>query len=56
MPGRGPDRAHRACSARFRMNEVRIAGEHAFRSRERFQHEGIKVDRLVYDALAALHD
>jgi LDH2 family malate/lactate/ureidoglycolate dehydrogenase len=34
--------------------EIRIPGERAFRSRERLLREGIEVDRLVYDALAAL--
>jgi LDH2 family malate/lactate/ureidoglycolate dehydrogenase len=37
-------------------DEIRIPGERAFRSRERLRREGIEVDRLVYDALAALHD
>ena len=35
--------------------EIRIPGERAFRSRERALREGIEIDRLVYDALAALH-
>jgi len=35
--------------------EIRIPGERAFKSRERLLREGIEVDRLVYDALAALH-
>ena len=35
--------------------EIRIPGERAFRSRERASCEGIEIDRLVYDALAALH-
>jgi LDH2 family malate/lactate/ureidoglycolate dehydrogenase len=34
---------------------VRIPGERAFRSRERLRTEGIEIDRLVYDALAAYH-
>jgi L-2-hydroxycarboxylate dehydrogenase (NAD+) len=34
--------------------EIRIPGERAFESRERLLREGIDVDRLVYDALAAL--
>ncbi len=38
------------------VDEIRIPGERAFRSRERLRREGIEVDRLVYDALAALHD
>jgi LDH2 family malate/lactate/ureidoglycolate dehydrogenase len=35
-------------------SEIRIPGERAFRSRERLLRDGIEVDRLVYDALAAL--
>jgi len=37
------------------VREIRIPGERAFRSRERASREGIEIDRLVYDALAALH-
>jgi LDH2 family malate/lactate/ureidoglycolate dehydrogenase len=37
------------------VREIRIPGERAFRSRERALREGIEIDRLVYDALAALH-
>ncbi len=37
------------------VEEIRIPGERAFRSRERLLREGIEIDRLVYDALAALH-
>jgi LDH2 family malate/lactate/ureidoglycolate dehydrogenase len=37
------------------VDEIRIPGERAFRSRERLLREGIEIDRLVYDALAALH-
>jgi LDH2 family malate/lactate/ureidoglycolate dehydrogenase len=37
------------------VSEIRIPGERAFRSRERGLREGIEVDRLVYEALAALH-
>src|SRR6516162_8369549 len=37
------------------VREIRIPGERAFRSRERASCEGIEIDRLVYDALAALH-
>jgi LDH2 family malate/lactate/ureidoglycolate dehydrogenase len=37
------------------IREIRIPGERAFRSRERALREGIEIDRLVYDALAALH-
>ncbi len=36
------------------VDEIRIPGERAFRSRERLLREGIEIDRLVYDALAAL--
>jgi LDH2 family malate/lactate/ureidoglycolate dehydrogenase len=37
------------------VREIRIPGERAFRSRERALREGIEIDRLVYNALAALH-
>ena len=37
------------------VSEIRIPGERAFRSREKALREGIEVDRLVYDALTALH-
>ncbi|HEV7994684.1 MAG TPA: Ldh family oxidoreductase [Stellaceae bacterium] len=37
------------------VEEIRIPGERAFRSRERLRHQGIEIDRLVYDQLAALH-
>jgi LDH2 family malate/lactate/ureidoglycolate dehydrogenase len=36
-------------------DEIRIPGERAFRCRGRARQEGIEVDRLVYDSLAALH-
>ncbi len=36
------------------VEEIRIPGERAFRSRTRLRREGIEIDRLVYDALAAL--
>lgn len=36
------------------VEEIRIPGERGFKSRERLSREGIEVDRLVYDALAAL--
>jgi LDH2 family malate/lactate/ureidoglycolate dehydrogenase len=36
-------------------DEIRIPGERSFRSRERLLREGIEIDRLVYDALAALY-
>ena len=35
--------------------EIRIPGERSFHSRQRLLREGIEIDRLVYDALAALH-
>ncbi len=38
------------------VEEIRIPGERAFKSRERLLREGIEIDRLVYDALAALHE
>ena len=37
------------------VEEIRIPGERSFRSRERLLREGIEIDRLVYDVLAALH-
>ena len=37
------------------VSEIRIPGERALRSRERALREGIEVDRVVYEALAALH-
>jgi len=37
------------------VSEIRIPGERALRSRERALREGIEVDRIVYEALAALH-
>jgi LDH2 family malate/lactate/ureidoglycolate dehydrogenase len=37
------------------VDEIRIPGERSFKSRERLRREGIEIDRLVYDALAALH-
>lgn len=36
------------------VDEIRIPGERGFRSRERLLRDGIEIDRLVYDALAAL--
>jgi len=36
------------------VDEICIPGERSFRSRERLSDEGIEIDRLVYDALAAL--
>ena len=38
-----------------RVSEIRIPGERAFRSRERALREGIEIDRVVYEALGALH-
>ncbi len=37
------------------VSEIRIPGERARRSRERALREGIELDRVVYEALAALH-
>jgi LDH2 family malate/lactate/ureidoglycolate dehydrogenase len=37
------------------VTEIRMPGERAFRSREKGLHEGIEIDRLVYEALARLH-
>jgi LDH2 family malate/lactate/ureidoglycolate dehydrogenase len=37
------------------VSEIRIPGERAFRSRERAFREGIEIDRVVYEALGALH-
>jgi LDH2 family malate/lactate/ureidoglycolate dehydrogenase len=37
------------------VSEIRIPGERALRSRERALREGIEVDSVVYEALAALH-
>jgi LDH2 family malate/lactate/ureidoglycolate dehydrogenase len=37
------------------VNEIRIPGERAFRAREQALREGIEIDRVVYDALRALH-
>ncbi len=37
------------------VDEIRIPGERSFRSRRRLLHDGIEVDRPVYEALAALH-
>jgi LDH2 family malate/lactate/ureidoglycolate dehydrogenase len=37
------------------VSEIRIPGERALRCRERALREGIEVDRVVYEALAALH-
>ena len=36
------------------VDEIRLPGERAFRSRERACREGIEIDRVVYKALAAL--
>jgi LDH2 family malate/lactate/ureidoglycolate dehydrogenase len=37
------------------VEEIRIPGERAARSRERGLQDGIEIDRVVYEALAALH-
>lgn len=37
------------------MSEIRIPGERGFRSREQALRDGIEIDRVVYDALQALH-
>ena len=37
------------------VSEIRIPGERSFRSREKALRDGIEIDRLVYEALAALH-
>jgi L-2-hydroxycarboxylate dehydrogenase (NAD+) len=37
------------------VSEIRIPGERAFRSRDRALHDGIEIDRVVYDELKALH-
>jgi LDH2 family malate/lactate/ureidoglycolate dehydrogenase len=36
------------------VDAIRIPSELAFRLRERAQHEGLEIDRLVFDALVAL--
>ena len=53
--GQRPRRPHQERPAPAGVEEIRIPGERAFRSRERLLREGIEIDRLVYDALAALH-
>jgi LDH2 family malate/lactate/ureidoglycolate dehydrogenase len=37
------------------VSEIRIPSERAFRSREQMSRDGIEIDRVVYEALAALH-
>jgi LDH2 family malate/lactate/ureidoglycolate dehydrogenase len=37
------------------VDEIRIPGERAFRSREQKLRDGIEIDRVVYDELKALH-
>src|SRR5215469_4616618 len=37
------------------VREIRIPGERAFRSREQGLRDGIEIDKVVYDALQALH-
>jgi len=36
------------------VGEIRIPGERGFRTRERALRDGIEIDRVIYDALAAL--
>jgi len=36
------------------VEEIRIPSERAFRTRERLLREGLEIDRLVFDSLAAL--
>jgi LDH2 family malate/lactate/ureidoglycolate dehydrogenase len=36
------------------VSEIRLPGERAFRSRQQALHDGIEIDRAVYDALGAL--
>ena len=36
------------------VDEIRIPSERAFRTRERLLREGLEIDRLVFDSLAAL--
>lgn len=44
----------RATSRQPGVEEIRIPGERAFRSREQAMHDGIEIDRVVYEALGAL--
>jgi len=37
------------------VSEIRLPGERAFRSREQALRDGIEIDRVVYEALKALH-
>jgi LDH2 family malate/lactate/ureidoglycolate dehydrogenase len=37
------------------VDDIRIPSERAFRCRERALREGLEIDRLVFDALVALH-
>ena len=37
------------------VDDIRIPSERAFRSRERALREGLEIDRVVFDALVALH-
>ena len=37
------------------VDEIRIPGERAFRSREQKLRDGIEIDRVVFDELKALH-
>ena len=36
------------------VDEIRIPSERAFRTRARLLHEGLEIDKLVFDALTAL--
>ena len=36
------------------VDEIRIPSERAFRTRERLLREGLEIDRLVFNSLAAL--
>jgi LDH2 family malate/lactate/ureidoglycolate dehydrogenase len=36
------------------VDDIRIPSERAFRSRERALHQGLEIDRVVFDALVAL--
>jgi LDH2 family malate/lactate/ureidoglycolate dehydrogenase len=37
------------------VDEIRIPGERALRSREQALREGIEIDRVVYESLKSLH-
>jgi LDH2 family malate/lactate/ureidoglycolate dehydrogenase len=38
------------------VTEIRIPGERGYRTRERLMHDGIEIDRKIYDALRRLSD